>query len=125
MRSEVIGESAEEGFVGELDRAPEGVAEELLTEVANKGIAAFLQEVATQAVETTDGCSVGERGGGVPPLPEAANGVEGFEGETVGIDAVVTLGTGRIRTVLLDQGADRETYGDLVREGGDILGGLG
>ena len=85
----------DERLIGELDGAAESVAEEFPAEGPQEFLLAGGGEVVAQAAGAIDGGAIGQGDGGDDraatgiDVPEAADGVEVFEGEPVGIDAGV------------------------------------
>jgi len=66
------GDVLDEGFVGELDAAPEGEAEEFADEMLDEVVAAVGEEVVPDTVEAVEGCAVGEGDSGVDGRPAAS-----------------------------------------------------
>ena len=115
----------EEGLIGELHFAAQGVTEELLTEVAKEGLPAIVEKVGAESVEAIDRFPVREFRLGISHRAAATDGVVAFERKAVGIDPVVTLGAGGIGTVPCDEFTFGEPLGNSVGKLRNILGRLG
>lgn len=122
---EVAGDhGVEEGLVGELDAATEGVAEELAAEVTEEITAACGEEVGAEVCEAADGSAVWEVGAGIGSSG-AADGVEALKGEAVGVDALVAADAVGVAAVTLDELALGEVCGGFLGQGGDAFGWCG
>jgi hypothetical protein len=104
-------------LVGELNAAAKGVAKELAAELAGEVIAALGEQVVAEIAEAIDGGSIGQ-GGLRVGLAGAADGVEGFESETVRVDAFVAAHAVLIAAVSLDELTLGEICGGFLRQEG-------
>ena len=108
-------------LVGELHAASEGVADQLAAELTEEIIAAVLEQVTAQAVETIDTGAVWQNDLRIG-FASASDGVEAFKGKAEGIDAAVAASAVGIGAVLLDELAFGETFGRLLGENGHAFG---
>ena len=112
---------SDQRLVRKLHAAPQGIADQFSAELTEEIIAAFVEQVTAQAVESIDTGAVWQNDLRVG-FTRAPDGVEAFKGEAEGIDAAVAGSAVGIGTVLLNELTLGETFGRLLGENGHAFG---
>lgn len=99
-------------LVGELQAAAKGLAEEFAAELAGEVIAALREKVVAQVIESIDGGAIGQNSFRIR-FTSAADGVEAFQSEAQGSDALVAAHAVLIAAMSLNELAFGEVGGSF------------
>ena len=132
MDGEFLADFGEQGFVGKLHGATEGVAEKFACELAQEDVPAGGHQILAQSLQTFDFRAVLDFGLGVDRAVReidratATDGVEAFKGEAKGVDPIVAMRAAFVGTVFLSELAHGQGVGGfLLRQTRNVLGRAG